>query len=92
MSATPSALHARGVPHFRLHHCHEPGDCAASYTAWKGFQSPLRGAPATASCQQGGHDIWWDVQAPDEATALRLLPRFVAVRTEAIRVTSVEVP
>jgi hypothetical protein len=77
---------------FRLHHRHEPGECAASYTAWKGFQSPLRGESATSSCREGDHDIWWDVDVPDAAAALQLLPRYVAVRTQATRVTSVAIP
>jgi hypothetical protein len=39
-----------------------------------------------------GHAIWWTVDAPDEADALRLLPAYVAERTTVARVNEVHIP
>lgn len=77
---------------FMLHHRHQPDECPSSYAAWKGFDSPLRGHPAPSSCRVGGHEIWWEVDASDEAQALGRLPDYVADRTVAIRVNRVEIP
>ena len=77
---------------FILCHEHEPGECAASFAAWTGFDSPLRHRSAPSSCLTGGHSLWWRVQAPDCAAALALLPRYVARRTTPIEIRDVEIP
>jgi hypothetical protein len=80
------------MPSFMLHHRHAPEECPTAYAAWKGFESPLRGQSAPSSCRLGGHEIWWEVEAADEAAALANLPPFVARRTEATRVNNVDIP
>jgi hypothetical protein len=92
MSATSGMSDARRMPLFRLHHHHEADECAAIYAAWKGFASPLRSSVTLASCREGGHEIWWDVEAPDSRRALELLPPYVASRTHAFGVSEVEIP
>jgi hypothetical protein len=77
---------------FLLQHRHAPEECAAAFAAWTGFESPLRHEQAASSCLTGGHAIWWRVQAADAASALSLLPRFLARRTVAIEVREVEIP
>ena len=77
---------------FMLHHRHQPDECPSAYAAWKGFDSPLRGHQVLASCRLGGHEIWWEVEAADEADALGRLPKFVGERTIAIRVNRTEIP
>ena len=62
------------------------------YAAWKGFDSPLRHAATLASCLEGGHAIWWEVEAGDGGRALALLPPYVATRTAALAVSEVEIP
>ena len=64
----------------------------AAFAAWKGFPSPLRGRPALCNCLDGHHEAWWQVEAEDGATALSLLPRFVAERTEPIRAREIAIP
>jgi hypothetical protein len=80
------------MPAFLLHHQHEPGECAAAFAAWQGFDSPLRHGRVPSSCLAGGHGLWWKVEAPDRAGALALLPRFVAKRPQALPVRDVEIP
>ena len=77
---------------YRLQHHHEPNECGVAYAAWKGFESPLRRRPTLASCLEGGHAIWWDVEALDANGALALLPPFVAARTTATEVSEVPIP
>lgn len=84
--------HDAGVPTYRLSHHHDARECAAAFAAWRGFQSPLRHHATTGSCRLGGHELWWDVEAPDAAAALELLPRYVAQRTVAIAVGEVPIP
>ena len=67
-------------------------ECAAVYAAWKGFASPLRRTATLASCREGGHAIWWDVEASDSRRALELLPAYVASRTHVFAVSEVEIP
>ncbi len=83
---------ARDMARFLLQHHHEADECGVAYTAWKGFRSPLRRTAALASCLSGGHRIWWDVDASDSASALALLPPFVAARTTATTVREVAIP
>jgi hypothetical protein len=80
------------MPLFLLHHQHAPAECAAAFAAWLGFDSPLRGEAAASTCLQGGHALWWRVEAADRQGALALLPPYVAVRTEAIQVRDVPIP
>jgi hypothetical protein len=80
------------MPEFLLHHQHSAGECKASFAAWKGFTSPLRGRPALCTCLSGRHGIWWQVEAGDPQQALALLPPFVAERTDPIYVREVQIP
>ena len=80
------------MPLFRLHHLHQPDECRVAYAAWKGFDSPLRRAVTVATCREGGHAIWWDVDAADEHRALDLLPPYVASRTTVLQVSKVLIP
>jgi hypothetical protein len=77
---------------FVLHHRHEPHECAASFAAWQGFDSPLRHGRVPSTCLAGGHELWWRVTAGSREAALALLPRFVAARTTPIRVREVDIP
>ena len=80
------------MPRFLLQHRHEPPECGAAFAAWKGFDSPLRHAVALASCLEGGHSVWWEVEAADARRALALLPPFVATRTTVTAVSDVAIP
>lgn len=62
------------------------------FTSFKGHVSPLRHRPAISSCRTGGHSIWWEVEAADEESALRMLPSYVAARTTATLVAEVQIP
>jgi hypothetical protein len=77
---------------YLLHHRHEPHECGVVFASFKGHQSPLRHQATLASCRSGEHSIWWTVDAAAEADALRLLPRYVAERTTATRVSEVQIP
>jgi len=80
------------MPRYLLQHLHEPSECGAAYAAWKGFRSPLRHAVAIATCLEGGHTVWWEVEAADVPGALELLPPFVAARTTVVPVSEVSIP
>ena len=80
------------MPNYLLQHHHEPRECGAVFASFKGHESPLRRQPTLATCREGGHAIWWTVEAESEADALRLLPTFVAERTTVARVTEVRIP
>jgi hypothetical protein len=80
------------MPDFLLHHRHSSDECEASFAAWKGFSSPLRGRGALCTCLSGPHGVWWRVEAEDRDQALALLPRFVAERTTSIEVREVQIP
>lgn len=75
-----------------LSHTHEPEECQVAFAAWRGYQSPLRGHSTLGSCVEGGHSLWWTVEAPDEQDALAQLPPYVADRTQASRVREVPIP
>jgi hypothetical protein len=75
-----------------LHHRHEPPECGVVFASFKGHESPLRHRPTLASCDTGGHAIWWTVDAASEEDALGLLPFYVAKRTTATRVSEVRIP
>ena len=77
---------------FLIHHSHAPPECGVVFAAFKGHDSPLRHRQTPASCQFGGHSIWWFVDADSESDALALLPPYVASRSTATRVRDVEIP
>ncbi len=62
------------------------------FASFKAFDSPLRTRTVVASCDFGGHEIWWQVEASTENEALGFLPRFVAERSTACRVADVVIP
>jgi hypothetical protein len=80
------------VKRFVLHHHHGADECGVAFAAFKGHRSPLRHAPAVASCLVGDHTVWWIVDAPCAAEALEQLPYFVAQRTTATEVREVLIP
>jgi hypothetical protein len=80
------------MPRYLLEHRHDPHECGAVFTSFKGHQSPLRHQATVTSCRSGGHAIWWEVDAASEEEALGLLPRYVAARTTAARVSEVQIP
>ena len=84
--------HSSCMSRYVLEHRHQPGECAVAFASWRGFDSPLRHQVTVASCRSGGHAIWWQVEAGDEAQALGQLPRYVAERTTAVQVSEVEIP
>jgi hypothetical protein len=86
------AARLQGMPMFLLHHQHAPAECEAAFAAWQGFDSPLRRHPAASTCLEGGHAVWWRVEAPDRQAALALLPPYVAGRTHVIAVREVRIP
>lgn len=77
---------------YLLCHRHEPTECRFAFAAWHGFDSPLRHGTTIASCVQGGHALWWTVDALDPGAALEQLPAYVAERTEVIPVSEVAIP
>jgi hypothetical protein len=77
---------------FFLHHTHTPSECRIVFASWKGVSSPLRHRVTVGSCAWGGHEIWWDVEAANEAEALGQLPTYVAARTTPVRISEVEFP
>ena len=77
---------------FLIQHRHEPPECGVVFAAFKGHDSPLRHRATVASCAFGGHAIWWQVEAMNEAAALALLPAYVAARATATRVGEVDIP
>jgi len=91
-----SCLTARGklksMVTYVLHHRHEPPECGVVFASFKGHESPLRHRPTLASCDTGGHAIWWTVEAASEEDALELLPFYVAKRTVATKVSEVRIP
>jgi hypothetical protein len=80
------------MPRFLIQHSHEPPECGVVFAAFKGLDSPLRHRATLASCAFGGHAIWWQVEAMNEAAALALLPSYVAARAIATRVREVDIP
>ena len=77
---------------FMLTHRHKPEECRTAYAAWHGFDSPLRRHSTLGSCVEGGHSLWWTVDAPSQAEALAQLPDYVAERTEVSAVSEVPIP
>jgi hypothetical protein len=77
---------------YLLHHRHTQDECAVVFASFKGHQSRLRHKPTLASCRSGGHEIWWTIDAVSDEDALRLLPFYVAERTNITRVSEVQIP
>ena len=77
---------------FMLHHRHASQECGAAYASFKGGNSRLRHEAALASCIDGGHAMWWTVEAVDETEALGLLPHFVLERTSVTKVALIDIP
>ena len=75
-----------------LKHIHAPHECGVAVAAWKGFQSPLRSHAALDTCREGGHAIWWVVEASGPDHALQQLPPYVAARTQAVPISEVLIP
>jgi hypothetical protein len=80
------------VPTFLLTHHHTAAQCPTMFAAWRGFASPLRHRDALSSCPNGGHHLWWMVEAPDEAAALGQLPECVGRQTEVTSVRPFPIP
>jgi hypothetical protein len=80
------------MPLFLLHHRHAAAECAASFAAWRGFDSPLRRQLAPSTCLAGGHSVWWRVEAADLGGALDLLPDYVAKRTVPTEIREIQIP
>ncbi len=80
------------MPSYRLTHRHEAAECPAAYASWKGHDSPLRGLSAVSSCLVGDHEIWFDLDAEDEATALAMLPRYISERSVVVSTREVPIP
>jgi hypothetical protein len=77
---------------FLLSHRHTSEECGVAFAAWNGYASPLRDEPVLSSCAAGDHRLWWLVEVPEEAAALRMLPPYVASRTAAVEVTRHRLP
>ena len=92
MSGEPCHCQASPMNRYLLHHQHTPAECGMVFASFKGHQSPLRHRTTLSSCRSGGHEIWWTVDAESEEEALRLLPFFVAERTNITRVSEVQIP
>jgi hypothetical protein len=80
------------VPMFLITHHHDPSLCRVSFAAWQGFESPLRRHPTLSSCAEGGHSIWWQVEAASPDAALALLPEWIADRSTVNRVRETQIP
>jgi hypothetical protein len=76
---------------FHLVHAHDQADCPVAYAAWRGFESPLRGMYAIASCASGDHRMFWTVEADSADAALAQLPPYVAERTHISEVRRVAI-
>ena len=70
----------------------ESSRCRIAFAAWKGFESPLRRKKTIGTCADGGHQLWWTVEAADESAALAQLPAFVAERTDVQKIKEVQIP
>ena len=84
--------HDGSMATYLLTHRHSSSECPVAFAAWKGFASPLRHQAALSSCNHGGHQLWWTVEAPAAVGALGLLPPYVARRSEEVRSKELAVP
>lgn len=76
---------------FILAHAHDEAECRIAYAAWRGYDSPLRGLAAMASCSAGDHHMFWTVDADTALDALKQLPPYLAERTHASEVRRVAI-
>jgi hypothetical protein len=83
---------APGMTRYLIRNRHDPDECGAVFASFKGHGSPLRHRATLASCRQGGHEIWWTVDAESDENALRLLPPYVVERSTITRVSEVQIP
>jgi hypothetical protein len=74
------------MPRYLLMHRHDAAECAATFEAWDGFDSPVLSGRPPATCHQAGHTQTWMVESDGAAEALLLLPPTVAERTDAIEI------
>jgi hypothetical protein len=77
---------------YLLQHRHAPEECGVVFASFKGHGSPLRHQATLGSCRDGGHAIWWTVDAGSEEEAIGFLPSYVAERTTISRVSEVQIP
>ena len=87
-----AAVKVLAVPTFLVSHRHPAAECAWAFAAWHGFDSPLRHRHALSSCPDGGHALFWVLEADDEAGALSQLPEYLSRRSEVLRVRPVPIP
>lgn len=80
------------MPTFLLAHRHAADECRFAFAAWRGFASPLRRRSAMSTCPDGGHRLWWVIEAPNAEDALAQLPPFLAERTDVNAITDVPIP
>jgi hypothetical protein len=76
---------------YLLAHTHGEADCRVAYAAWRGYESPLRGQKAIASCASGEHRMFWTVQADTPSEALKQLPPYLAQRTDVSEMREVTI-
>lgn len=79
------------MPTFILAHTHDQDECRVVYAAWRGYDSPLRGLDAMASCATGDHRMYWTVEAGSAGEAMQQLPPYLAERTHASEVRRVAI-
>ena len=79
------------MPTFVLAHAHHETECRVAYSAWRGFDSPLRGSDTAASCAAGDHRMFWTVEADSSEAARAQLPPYLAERTHVSQVTKVAI-
>jgi hypothetical protein len=79
------------VATYLLAHTHGESDCRVAYAAWRGYESPLRGQSAIASCASGEHRMFWTVHADNASEALKQLPPYLAQRTQVTEMREVTI-
>jgi hypothetical protein len=77
---------------YLITHRHDPALCRVAFAAWRGFESPLRHHATLSSCVEGGHSIWWQVEATNRDEALALVPEWIAQRSDVVPVSQVQIP
>jgi hypothetical protein len=80
------------MPLYLVTHMHRAEECGVAFAAWRGFDSPLRRFPTLSSCQAGGHQLWWRIEAPDEQAALAQVPWWIGQRSVVASVSEVRLP
>lgn len=77
---------------YLITHEHAAEQCRIAFASWSGFESPLRRQQTLSSCTDGGHSIWWRIEADNREAALAQLPPWVAERSQVARVREVPIP